>query len=154
VLNLDNDAISTPSSRTGRDRTILTLRTLRKNFNPLFPHGKRPRTGRECFPLTYFNPLFPHGKRLPAHGTVRTCCDFNPLFPHGKRLMANDLWSMTSIISTPSSRTGRDEAAGAGKAPESNFNPLFPHGKRRSVQVQRDGDFLFQPPLPAREETL
>ena len=58
------DAISIHSPRMGRDYKTVYKIVAHTYFNPLSPHGERPRY--TAWPLcpSYFNPLSPHGERL------------------------------------------------------------------------------------------
>jgi len=125
------------------------------DFNPLFPHGKRPganagaglylaistpssRTGRDSGiqkPQTFHKISTPSSRTGRDHvefGRPLFHHDFNPLFPHGKR---------------PGGNRGLTLQLG-------NFNPLFPHGKRPRSSMATPSGYRFQPPLPAREETI
>ncbi len=134
----DRTGISIHSPRMGRDSGGDGRGLHPAHFNPLSPHGERPRLGRrdlrggtfqstlpawgETRPMSqrppfwaYFNPLSPHGERPSAPVPVnRIILDFNPLSPHGERLP--DLNVSVKYI---------------------DFNPLSPHGERRQSSVRR-----------------
>ena len=56
--------ISIHSSHTGRDVTSnLAKPYVARNFNPLFPYGKRRHLHSHSVSSIDFNPLFPYGKR-------------------------------------------------------------------------------------------
>ena len=78
--------ISIHSPRMGRDGGYITFPRVKKNFNPLSPHGERHR------PWPGIRPPRPFQSTLPAWGeTLRVlrCIGgifhFNPLSPHGER---------------------------------------------------------------------
>ena len=149
-------SISIHSPRMGRDGMPAEIWPGLWNFNPLSPHGERPRRacgtrcaeefqstlpawGETVSPVLFhaltlnFNPLSPHGER-PASArrasTVRT--DFNPLSPHGERLPLSIRESMDCY-----------------------FNPLSPHGERPTGLITPEKlAELFQSTLPAWGETL
>ena len=156
--------ISIHSSHTGRDYSGRLTGQPSRNFNPLFPYGKRPpdpacrdcparisihssHTGRDAAgglgesAARHFNPLFPYGKRPGFH--CRPCRrrrNFNPLFPYGKRRYTRTLRGLVIEISIHSSHTGRDTCGCAQSATAGRyFNPLFPYGKRRRGILQRTG---------------
>ena len=99
--------ISIHSSHTGRDDCASQHAEFRRNFNPLFPYGKRPR----------------------RPGLPRWVADFNPLFPYGKRRQHQGPGAGPGI-SIHSSHTGRDRPAQYRQCRYRHFNPLFPYGKR------------------------
>ena len=147
--------ISIHSPRMGRDLLCQPWPAQASDFNPLSPHGERPRPASRRKRGCNFNPLSPHGERpgagyhgagdggifqstLPAwgetsltlrHGDVVT--DFNPLSPHGERPARAPARPDLDAISIHSPRMGRDALLlFVGVPAESHFNPLSPHGER------------------------
>ena len=150
---------STPSAWR---ETIWSLSQLseQSDFNPLPPHGGRPRCYvswilssiisihslrmegdffHVIFLLVsqYFNPLPPHGGRPPTgSGRHQTNRYFNPLPPHGGRQQPHYGSQLPQgFQSTPSA--WRETAVIV--APEHAvyiFNPLPPHGGRQSKTAQ------------------
>ena len=104
----------------------------RCNFNPLSPHGERPRL---CCRRGH---AVPFQSTLPAWGETRArqigapeVRYFNPLSPHGERRY-------------PSVHMPKEAA---------NFNPLSPHGERLEMDTKAGSLTVFQSTLPAWGET-
>ena len=147
------------------------------DFNPLSPHGERPRRrGATTTPHTIsihsprmvrdagrrhagqrgadFNPLSPHGERRNNYNFNRYMDNFNPLSPHGERPTGVRWAESARRISIHSPHMGRDQSASAGLEYPGNFNPLSPHGERHerlpSVYARRH----FNPLSPHGERPL
>ena len=73
--------ISIHSSHTGRDRMALRQVIIGKNFNPLFPYGKRLAFQVASIVTQDFNPLFPYGKRLNPRSPPVTSQAFQSTLP-------------------------------------------------------------------------
>ena len=124
------------------------------HFNPLSPHGERPRVCGARPRTTDFNPLSPHGERQRPGQWRGHRWHFNPLSPHGERLTVSTAPPQSSPISIHSPRMGRDPSGILAVYFMANFNPLSPHGERRF-----DGNVcrlfrVFQSTLPAWGETI
>ena len=79
------------------------------HFNPLSPHGERPRIHKLFANCFHFNPLSPHGERHPRQFlSMLIMLDFNPLSPHGERLHGAYKLHIHPDISIHSPRMGRD----------------------------------------------
>ena len=165
--------ISIHSSHTGRDRQSQRLRARAEQFQSTLPIREETcRDGREQPVRRNFNPLFPYGKRLPGAlaGAMRTY--FNPLFPYGKRQRCRRFHRRIRPISIHSSHTGRDASAlffclffcdisihsshtGRDRPAEKvccqnhpYFNPLFPYGKRPDAARIQAPRRYFNPLFP------
>ena len=124
-------SISIHSPRMGRDSRRVRFSNPASHFNPLSPHGERPKDMKTWAGiLGDFNPLSPHGERHePQRAAILTAISihsprmgrdddgqgrghadghFNPLSPHGERQQSCRSGSATSVISIHSPRMGRD----------------------------------------------
>ena len=106
IVITDKKFQSTPSTR--RETSIASCnKSCLENFNPLPPHGGRPRAER-VYPTTdlHFNPLPPHGgRRRSGRSGMAARENFNPLPPHGGRLFSPPFYFYYSTFqSTPSTR--------------------------------------------------
>ena len=124
--------ISIHSPRMGRDGGYITFPRVKKNFNPLSPHGERHR------PWPGIRPPRPFQSTLPAWGET------------GEALGEPTLWH----ISIHSPRMGRDRRAAMRQAKRQYFNPLSPHGERLPNREREHRNSRFQSTLPAWGETL
>ena len=169
--------ISIHSPRMGRDGGYITFPRVKKNFNPLSPHGERHR------PWPGIRPPRPFQSTLPAWGeTLRVlrCIGgifhFNPLSPHGERparrwasppsgIFQSTLpaWGETEgrlcdkpkdNISIHSPRMGRDYPIGKGSIETHDFNPLSPHGERHyePSKMLPDTDISIHSPRMGRDK--
>ena len=145
--------ISIHSLRMEGDYTSTEVKARYNDFNPLPPHGGRPKTdpkkhtyqqisihslrmegdGNEwCIfcKQKYFNPLPPHGGRREVISCLTGTTHFNPLPPHGGRLfLAAPSPSPATFQSTPSAwRETYGQFSLETRKPY--FNPLPPHGGR------------------------
>ena len=146
-------AISIHSPRMGRDPSSPGRSLQPRNFNPLSPHGERPR-----------RPATPNLRRrfqstLPAWGETRfctTCRCIQQISIHSPR-MGRDvsmlLMAQGMTISIHSPRMGRDGQSSFQFGRDRHFNPLSPHGERLLIGMSIAGLEPFQSTLPAWGET-
>ena len=129
-------------------------KTIKFDFNPRFPRGKRQRgrrsgaggpefqstlPAREATPgkrrLTnpgkYFNPRFPRGKRPLSGRSLSFLKIFQSTLPAGEATSSSRFCSSDLKISIHASREGSDQSAPHCTSSARNFNPRFPRGKRR-----------------------
>ena len=159
----------------GRDRKGLRRNELRLNFNPLSPHGERPRSSWERRRTSDFNPLSPHGERRPENARRRRPGRFQSTLPawgetfsrptsRSVRRFQSTLpaWGETTFdvseafalfISIHSPRMGRDPDPRPSALGGCHFNPLSPHGERRNAHMTVLTPKKFQSTLPAWGET-
>ena len=127
-------------------------------FNPLPPHGGRPRCckiggvfhtisihslrmeGDNCshrvtLQNVHFNPLPPYGGRLSVRPHSEIPYHFNPLPPYGGRLIRSYRFIWTAVFqSTPS--VWRETGVTATSNPaRTDFNPLPPYGGRLNAYL-------------------
>ena len=73
--------ISIHSPRMGRDAQKRRFAAKPQHFNPLSPHGERPRGWRVWLRTTDFNPLSPHGERPGAYSNQSPTLKFQSTLP-------------------------------------------------------------------------
>ena len=149
--------ISIHSPRMGRDGWRWDGPTTASGFQSTLPAWGETGTSRRAQEIkSYFNPLSPHGERpRPQPGGPKPG-NFNPLSPHGERPYPSLFPQSAEPISIHSPRMGRDRpndrqrealkefqstlpawgetiTAGTGSPTRAHFNPLSPHGERPSL---------------------
>ena len=175
---LDNPnalTISIHSPRMGRDGTPAGTLPGPWNFNPLSPHGERPRPITIKTTTADFNPLSPHGERPSPTGGARRTAKFQSTLPAWGETKAViyaryssefqstlPAWGETvvavhgvghRVISIHSPRMGRDVSMLLMAQGMTDFNPLSPHGERPQAAGTRGAERPFQSTLPERGET-
>ena len=145
--------ISIHSSHTGRDHGHQRNRPDLRDFNPLFPYGKRPASSNVTPFPSNFNPLFPYGKRHASSIADVILGLFQSTLPIREETAACGFRVSAQKISIHSSHTGRDSLVPDFVHTITDFNPLFPYGKRRSPWAHAPPNSSFQSTLPIREET-
>ena len=145
--------ISIHSPRMGRDGVAWSSDRVRSISIHSPRMGRDSRRVRFSNPASHFNPLSPHGERPKDMKTwAGILGDFNPLSPHGERHEPQRAAILTAI-SIHSPRMGRDDdGQGRGHA-DGHFNPLSPHGERRGrgSRVLRNPFLYFNPLSPHGE---
>ena len=102
--------ISIHSPRMGRDADIMNDALQAQNISIHSPRmGRDSADKRGPTALSYFNPLSPHGERPRRCWRCWTCRgNFNPLSPHGERQKLDRTVGILWNISIHSPRMGRD----------------------------------------------
>ena len=125
------------------------------DFNPLSPHGERPRSGRMSHEPLQFQSTLPAWGETPSKSPVNAANEFQSTLPawgetgngdryhHAQGFQSTlPAWGETvvavhgvchRIISIHSPRMGRDCNSGSIPTSRRDFNPLSPHGERRKV---------------------
>ena len=132
ILFFARQDISIHSLRMEGDDHSKQIQAIEKHFNPLPPHGGRPKKSM-CGMIRqiYFNPLPPHGGRRTASSPFRGACNISI---HSLR-MEGDRIGLARQCSVP------------------YFNPLPPHGGRRGQACAAEAAAEFQSTPSAWRET-
>ena len=160
----------------GETRHAVSYCTSHRDFNPLSPHGERPkrvstvlisiisihspRMGRDRAresahgQRAHFNPLSPHGERPITPAARSSGPYFNPLSPHGERHHRGDVQTQARDFNPLSPHGERPSWGARFGHGNTDFNPLSPHGERPKHVIVVKLGMQFQSTLPAWGETL
>ena len=126
-----------------------------RHFNPLSPHGERPKLFHgDLFCFTFQSTLPAWGETAVVPGTQNTTITISIHSPRMGRDPAACEDQHQQGISIHSPRMGRDVRHRVGVERKRDFNPLSPHGERRGGRIWEILRVIqFQSTLPAWGET-
>ena len=145
--------ISIHSPHTGRDKSPRSSASLLVYFNPLSPHGERPRRRRRRRRTGNFNPLSPHGERRRSRWSAPWPTGFQSTLPAWGETLNRMKDMGFNIISIHSPRMGRDRERAGGRIDVgiSIHSPRM--GRDEGLRIDADRLNVFQSTLPAWGET-
>ena len=146
--------ISIHSPRMGRDVLVLAILQLLRYFNPLSPHGERPRHGDADCRTVHFNPLSPHGERRWLYNFSTSQKEFQSTLPAWGETSAMAGNKAAKTISIHSPRMGRDAARPPLYRRYFPFQSTLPAwGETGDGAGRSPPSGIFQSTLPAWGET-